>query len=305
MATLKIIRKRIISVKNTQKITKAMKMVAAAKLRRSQQRLMAARPYAVGIDQMIGDVMPRFRSRLASVKTVEQRRELLLDQLPLLRQPEKVQKISLMILSSDRGLCGGFNGNLLRRVEHFLREKRQAGFEVALTVIGKKGRDFFRARQLEVHEFHTGLYENFSYETAMKLAEEVAQKFSEGSFDSFYLAYNCFKSAISQEVLLKPLLPFSAEGAVSGETFKNDYIYEPGPAPVLLGLMPRWLTTQIQCAFLESMASEQGARMAAMDSASNNSRDMISQLTLQSNRLRQAAITKELMDIVNGSEALK
>lgn len=283
MATLKAIRKRIVSVRNTQKITKAMKMVAAAKLRRAQLRLMNARPYVQKMEGLLG-----FVAALAGEH-------------PLLTPRERAAKAEFLILTSDRGLCGGFNGNLLRQVEDFLANK--AYREIRLHMVGRKGRDFFRARRRELATVETGLYDRFNFDNALKIAGEIIQGYQEERFDHFYLVYNRFKSSITQEIRIDRLLPI--ESLIGGKGYLPEYLYEPSRQRVLDDLLPRALATLIHRAFLESMAGELGARMAAMENATNNCTDMIYRLTLQLNRARQASITKELMDIVNGAEALK
>ena len=284
MATLKTIRKRIASVRNTQKITKAMKMVAAAKLRRAQTRLMNARPYA--------DTMKELLHRAAALGGGH----------PVFQPREEARRAEFLVLTSDRGLCGGFNGNLLRRIEDFLRGEGTRYPDVAVRVIGKKGRDFFKSRKRELASVETGLYEKFRFEDAQKMADDFLQGYTEGRFDHCYLVYNRFRSAISQEIQIERILPVELKAL---ERFVPEYLYEPSRAGVLETMIPRAIAAAVHRAFLESMAGEFGARMAAMENATNNCSDMIYRLTLQLNRVRQAAITKELMDIVNGAEALK
>ncbi|MDO8462186.1 MAG: ATP synthase F1 subunit gamma, partial [Deltaproteobacteria bacterium] len=279
-------------------ITKAMKMVSAAKLRRAQQRLVAARPYTAKLDLLVKNVAQRYQQAVADGKPIVQ--------IPLLKKSEVIQKAEFFILTSDRGLCGGFNGNLLRRTEDFIKKGRGTYQDITLSVVGKKGRDFFRARQVPTGKILTGLYDGFDFDQAMKLATEIAEGYQNGLFDSFFLVYNGFKSAISQEVRFEPLLPITLTDEKQDlREVGVEAIYEPSLSEVLEKLLPQWLATRIYAAFLESIASEQGARMAAMENATNNCRDMIYRLTLQLNRIRQAAITKELMDIVNGAESLK
>ncbi|MBI3541222.1 MAG: ATP synthase F1 subunit gamma [Deltaproteobacteria bacterium] len=288
MATLKTIRTRIASVKNTQKITKAMKMVSAAKLRRAQLRLIQARPYSEKMKSLLGQMVR------------------LIDGIPhpVFEKREKVRSAEFLIFTSDRGLCGGFNGNLLRRIENFLKEKKKECEDVKIRVIGKKGRDFFRSRKREPDQLVTGIPENFPFDQALTMANELIRNYQEGKFDEFYLVYNFFRSAISQEVQIQRLLPLEVP-TVTSEGYLPEYLYEPKRPQLLENLIPRALATIIRQSFLESVAGEYGARMVAMDNATNNSKEMIYDLTLEMNRLRQAAITKELMDIVNGSEALK
>jgi F-type H+-transporting ATPase subunit gamma len=295
LATLKIIRKRISSVKNTQKITKAMKMVAAAKLRRAQTRLINARPYSTKMNELLTSMV-----RLMGPKAH-----------PIFQPREEVKRAEFLIITSDRGLCGGFNGNLLRRIENYLKEQRERVPEITLTVVGKKGRDFFRSRKREPESVITGIPDNFPFDEALKIAEHQIAGYREGRFDEFYLVYNFFKSAISQEARIEKILPLSFDQAKaetpekSGDKYVPEYIYEPSRQGILEKLIPRALATVIHRAFLESIAGEFGARMMAMENATNNSKEMIASLTLEMNRLRQAVITKELMDIVNGAESLK
>jgi F-type H+-transporting ATPase subunit gamma len=297
MATLKTIRKRIISVKNTQKITKAMKMVAAAKLRRAQTRLISARPYSTKMNDLLGNM----------VKLIGPKAH------PIFQTREEVKKAEFLVLTSDRGLCGGFNGNLLRKVDAFLKTQQTKTPEITLTVVGKKGRDFFRSRKREPENIITGIPDNFPFEEALKIAEQQIAGYQEGRFDEFYLVYNFFRSAISQETRIEKILPLSFQApanvapaaAQSGEKYVPEYIYEPSREAILEKLIPRAVATIIHRAFLESIAGEFGARMMAMENATNNSKEMIASLTLEMNRLRQAVITTELMDIVNGAESLK
>jgi F-type H+-transporting ATPase subunit gamma len=292
LATLKTIRKRIISVKNTQKITKAMKMVAAAKLRRAQTRLINARPYSGKMNELLASMV-----RLMGPKAH-----------PIFQAREKVKSAEFLVLTSDRGLCGGFNGNLLRRIEAFLKDQQQKIPDIRVTVVGKKGRDFFRSRKREPEKVITGIQDNVPFEDSLKIAEDLIAGYSEGRFDEFYLVYNFFRSAISQEVRIEKILPLPFEPAKTGassEKYVPEYFYEPSRQAILEKLIPRAVATVIHRAFLESIAGEFGARMVAMDNATNNGTDMIASLTLQMNRLRQAVITKELMDIVNGAESLK
>ncbi len=291
MATLRDIRKRIVSVRNTQKITKAMKMVAAAKLRRAQLRLINARAYSDKMKSLINDMV------------------VLMEKPPhgIFEPREEVKKAEFLIITSDRGLCGGFNGNLLRRTEATIRESQQRYESVRLAVIGRKGRDFFRSRHREPDQLISGIQESLPFDEALRMAEEIIQGYQEGRFDEFYLAYNYFKSAISQEIRIEKILPFAKpEKSDAGEAlYVPEYLYEPSQTALLEKLVPRALATVIRRAYLESVAGEFGARMMAMDNATSNCVDMIGSLTLLMNRIRQAAITKELMDIVNGAEALK
>jgi F-type H+-transporting ATPase subunit gamma len=290
MASLRDIRKRIRSVKSTQQITKAMKMVSAAKLRRAQDAIVAARPYARALDQMIADLV----SRSEGISH------------PLLTS-RPVRRVEILALTSDRGLAGGFNANIIRRVARFAYE-RDRSTSLRVTTVGRKGLEGFRRRHLEIRKDNPGLYARLSYETARSLAEELGTEFLEDRVDQVFLAYNEFISAITQRVVLTPLLPFERPAEVaeaSGRRSLVDFEYEPSKVAVLDKLLPQALATRVYRALLESVASEHGARMSAMENATSNAEDAISRLTLTYNRTRQAAITKELMEIVSGAEALK
>lgn len=291
MASLRDIRKRIRSVKSTQKITKAMKMVSAAKLRRAQNAIVAARPYARALDQMIADLV----SRSEGISH------------PLLTS-RPVRRVEILAITSDRGLAGGFNANVIRRVARFAYE-RDRSTSLRLTTVGRKGLEAFRRRHLEIRKDHAGFFTRLSYETARALAEELTAEFLEDRVDQVLLAYNEFVSAITQRVVLTPLLPFeraaAEEGQSTGLRSLIDFEYEPSKQAVLDRLVPQAVATRVYRALLESVASEHGARMSAMENATNNAEDAISRLTLTYNRTRQAAITKELMEIVSGAEALK
>ncbi|HZJ53132.1 MAG TPA: ATP synthase F1 subunit gamma [Myxococcaceae bacterium] len=291
MASLRDIRKRIRSVKSTQQITKAMKMVSAAKLRRAQDAIVAARPYARSLDQMIADLVSRSEGLSH----------------PLLTS-RPVRRVEILALTSDRGLAGGFNANVIRRVARYAYE-RDRSTSLRLTTVGRKGLEAFRRRHLEIRKDHAGLYARLSYETARALAEEMTAEFLEDRVDQALLVYNEFVSAITQRVVLTPLLPFerpaTEEGQPTGLRSLIDFEYEPSKQAVLDKLVPQAVATRVYRALLESVASEHGARMSAMENATSNAEDAISRLTLTYNRTRQAVITKELMEIVSGAEALK
>ncbi len=285
MPSLKALRKRIATVRSTQQITKAMKMVAAAKLRRAQDAAECARPYATKLAELVAAVA-------ADVDP-----EAVID--PLLGRREE-RRIDLLVLSSDRGLCGGYNANLLRRAEAFVRERN--GVEVTVTVVGRKGLDHFRRRGRRLLGHRLGILTTPPAEMAAGLAAELTPRFADAESDAVYLVYSRFRSAISQVPIITRLLP--VEPAAS-EGLPVDYIFEP-PRPALLRLLlPRYVEVLLTQALLESVASEHGARMTAMDNATKNASEMIGRLTLLMNRTRQAAITKELMEIVSGAEALK
>jgi F-type H+-transporting ATPase subunit gamma len=292
MASLRDIRKRIRSVKSTQQITKAMKMVSAAKLRRAQDAIVAARPYARALDQMIADLVSRSEGLSH----------------PLLTS-RPVRRVEILALTSDRGLAGGFNANVIRRVARYAYE-RDRSTTLRITTVGRKGLEAFRRRQLEIRKDQAGLYTRLSYDTARKLAEELSTEFLEDRVDQVLLVYNEFVSAITQRVVLAPLLPFERPAPREGESPTGlrslvDFEYEPSKEAVLDRLVPQAVAVRVYRALLESVASEHGARMSAMENATSNASDAISRLTLTYNRTRQAAITKELMEIVSGAEALK
>jgi F-type H+-transporting ATPase subunit gamma len=287
MASLQSLRRKIGSIKNTQKITKAMKMVAAAKLKRAQDRILAARPYAKKMAVVLGSLGSRANRAHH----------------PLLRKAAKVTRIELLVVTSDRGLCGGFNANIVRKAVEFLREKQADGYEVTLSLIGRKSRDFFRRRSWPRRQEWVGVFDRLSYEHALDIGGDIVQEFSQGTFDELYIVYNEFKSAIQQRVVVEKLLPIESiepEGSTLG-----GYLFEPDEVELLQTLLPKHIEVQTYHALLESSAAELGARMAAMDSATRNAGELIKKLTLYYNKTRQAAITKELMDIVGGAEALR
>jgi F-type H+-transporting ATPase subunit gamma len=295
MPSLKHIRTQIASKKSTQKITRAMKLVAASRLRRAQDAIVAARPYANALGEAIAELALRAGPESHP----------LLDR----RAPER---ITMILLTSDRGLAGGFNANIFRVAQRFIAERKQASppaREVALEVIGKKGRDYFRRRKLEIAREIPAPTADTAAPMARDLAHIVSHAFRDGRTDAVLLVYNEFKSAVQQRVVVEPLLPVSGAdlpGASSASVGGAlDFVYEPSKEKLLDALLPLYVESQIYRALLESIASELGARMTAMDSATNNAREMIASLTLQYNRARQAAITKELMEIVSGAEALK
>jgi F-type H+-transporting ATPase subunit gamma len=287
MATLKVIRKRISSVKNTQQITKAMKMVSAAKLRRAQEAAVRARPYAEKMTELLKNVSARVGSGAH----------------PLLTSRDE-KKIHLVLFTSDRGLCGGYNANLVRMAETFIRQ--HSGQEIELTLVGRKGADYFRRRAAKVAD----RYGDIIYRPADELAAEIAQKligrFVNAETDAVYIVYSRFRSALSQVPTLEKLLPVALTQSSDAEADQQtEYLYEPGVEQLLASLLPRVTGVAVQRALLEATASEHGARMTAMESASGNAAKMIGALTLQMNRARQASITRELLEIVGTAEALK
>ena len=292
MPNLIDIRRRIRSVKSTQQITKAMKMVAASKLRRSQERVLAARPYARTLGATLASVAGRLPARDDGAPVH-----------PLLAQREE-KKVILVVVTGDKGLCGAFNTNVNRAAGAFLREKRGAGVEVSLVTLGRKAVDFWKRRTVPVLDARPGLFQRFGYDTASEVARSLAARFTGGEVDAVYVVYNEFKSVISQVVGVKRLLPIEL-GELEATDAGTDYLFEPGPDVILGRLLPRHVEFQLFRVLLESNAAENAARMTAMESATKNAGEMIDSLTLTYNRARQAKITKELIEIVSGAEALK
>ena len=288
MATLKAIRKRISSIRNTQQITKAMKMVSAAKLRRAQEAAVQARPYAEKMTELLKNVSARVSSESH-----------------VLLQPREEKKIQLVLFTSDRGLCGGYNANLIRAAEAFLR--RNAGEkEVEITLVGRKGADHYRRRRANIVDRYIGNLAPPADELAAEIAQKLIARFIAGETDAVYILYSHFRSALSQVPTLEKLLPVALADAGESETQQQtEYLYEPGVQELLASLLPRLTDVALQRALLEATASEHGARMTAMDSATTNASKMMGSLTLQMNRARQASITRELMEIVGTAEALK
>lgn len=285
MASLKAIRKRIASVKNTQKITKAMKMVSAAKLRRAQEAATSARAYADKLSELMRQVAASVADTLH----------------PLLQGREQVACVDLLLVTADRGLCGAYNSNLIRRAEQLLT---QYGRErVRLTFVGRRGFDYFKKRGVTIADKYVNLFGGPDLALAHRLADQLAQEYAEGRTDAVFVLYSHFRSALSQVPTVDQLLPIVP--AALGEADVREYVAEPDRATLLDRLLRQYVRVLIHRAFLEAQASEHAARMTAMDSATSNAAEMIDRLTLEMNRARQAAITKELMEIVSGAEALK
>ena len=284
MATLKEIQTRIKSVKNTQQITKAMKMVAAAKMRRAQERMFSARPYAEKIKELIQHLA-------ASVEN---------PQMALL-QSRPVKNVTLVVVSADRGLCGSFNFNIFKQVVQESQSAPEAS--VSIVALGKKGYDFFRKRDYNIIDHRVDLFTSLEFAQANAIAVKLMNRFISGETDEVRLIYNEFKSVARQELVVENLLPLRLEDFESQHSV--DYIYEPDQAAILSALLPRHIKTQVWRALLESFASEQAARMIAMENATDNASELISDLTLQFNKARQASITTEILEIVGGAEALK
>jgi F-type H+-transporting ATPase subunit gamma len=284
MPSLIDIRRRIRSVKNTQQITKAMKMVSAAKLRRAQDRVIAARPYAATLRKVISNV--------AAAAAGDDR----VSSNPLLGQrPEK--RALLVLVSGDKGLAGAFNSNLIKAAVRFPAEHN--GAEMTFELVGRKGRDFFRKRNAKISGDQIGLAAKPTYEQTAVIARRAMQLFSDGEVDAVYLLYNEFKSVMTQRVTLSRVLPVE----VQAEQAAVDYIFEQPPGEMLEGLLPRYVEMEFYRALLESSAAEHAARMTAMDAATNNAADVIDSLTLNMNRVRQASITKEIIEVVSGAAA--
>lgn len=299
MASLKSIRKRIGSVKSTQKITRAMKMVAGARLTRAQQRIVALRPFVQATSEVLYDVT----AELGGV--AEGETGFIADNKPLhpllVRREER--RVLFVVLSSDRGLCGAFNTNICKEVERRWAEKRAANVEVHFATVGKKAREWIQRREgTVIHDFQK-VYDNLDLLTVKAVSGWVVPRFLKGEYDAVYIVYNEFKSAITQQVTTKQLFPIAAPEGWQ-DTFK-EYTYEPDRRSVLEHLVPMYLDATMLRSLYESQASEYGARMSAMDAATRNAKEMIGKLSLVYNRARQAGITGELMEIVSGAEALK
>jgi F-type H+-transporting ATPase subunit gamma len=294
MANLLDIRRRIKSVKNTQQITRAMKMMSAARLKRAQDRVVAARPFASKMLEVMGDLAAR---------TNEEFRH------PLLNARGD-ERYLLILITADRGLCGAFNTNLIKAAQAFIQEN--AGKEFEVLPIGRKGRDFFRRRNMSIISEYVGLTGkgSVSYDEAVSIAADIIKRFTEDEeLDKVFIIYNEFKSVLQQRVVIEQLLPVSrvtesVEDDATRAVDMTDYIYEQEPGEIFSRLLPRVVETQIFRALLESVASEHGARMTAMDSASKNAGELIASLTLNMNRIRQAAITNEIIEVVSGAAAL-
>lgn len=289
MAGLKDIRKRIVSVKSTKQITKAMKMVSAAKFRKAQMRMLELRPYA--------DKMNSVLSNLA--KTVETGH-------PLLEiRPKK--KVEILVLTGDKGLCGAFNTNIMKVAVKLIKDTQVEGVEISVSTIGKKGTDLFKRRGTALRQAWTGISGRISYMNAQEITKDIMENYINETFDEVILVYNEFKSALVQKAAVARLLPLSPvkAGEPEDQDGITDFLYEPSQQDIFDKLLPKNLEIQVFRALLESQASEEAARMTSMENATKAADDMIAALTLQYNKARQASITKELMDIVGGVEALK
>jgi F-type H+-transporting ATPase subunit gamma len=296
VATLREIRRRITGVKNTQKITKAMKMVAAAKLRRAQDAIVSARPYARKMNELLRHLVTKIDPSIN----------------PLLETRE-IKKVALIVVTADRGLCGAFNTNIVKAaVEHINKNYRHLLDQLhafKLVIVGKKGFDFFNKRDFELHAKHVGIFQSLDFHHARSIVQEVTEGYLKREFDKVEVVYNEFKSVIQQRIVVEQLLPIPPEEIKKTDDLKSlsqvEYIYEPSSADIINALLPKHLNFQMWRILLESNAAEQGARMTAMDNATTNASELIRDLTLSYNKARQASITKELLEIVSGAEALR
>jgi len=285
VATLRDIRRRIRAVQSTQKITRAMKLVAAAKLRRAQERILEARPYAHKMSDLLGNL---------ALRTAPERH-------PLLARREGGRR-QIVIITADKGLCGAFNTNVIRRSLEFIRQSEEAG--LTLVVVGRKARDHYRRRSWTVKSEMLGFFDRLAYSHAAELSTRLIQDYLTEETDEIHLIYNEFRSVSVQRVVREQLLPITP-AAVPADAAVVDYLYEPSADAILAALLPRHVTIQAYRALMESLAAEYGARMTAMEAATKNASEMIDLLTIQYNKARQERITKELLDIVGGAEALR
>ena len=288
MPSLKAIRKRITSVKNTRKITRAMKLVSTAKLRRAQDALIAARPYTAAITKVVAE--------LSSVAGPDSHK---------LFEERELKKASIVVVTSDRGQAGAFNANVVKAVERYAANELSAASEVSLRIIGRKGNQYFARRRTTITSFDPAPTGATALQTARETANRIVDDFTSGKVDRVFVVYNEFKSAISQIVKVKQILPVIPEKEAAAGDASVDFLYEPNKQILLERLVPLYVQIQLYRAALESIAAEFAARMTAMENATKNAGEMIAKLTLSYNRARQAAITKELLEIIGGAEALK
>ena len=288
MATLRDIKRRIKAVQSTSKITKAMKMVAAAKFRKAQQRMFELRPYAErmseGLSRLVGDLEAEIHPLLVV-------------------RPRK--NVEVLVITSDRGLCGAFNTNILKASAKHIGDLKGEGFDVSISCVGRKAMDYFKRRNVELRNSWTGISGKISYANAQEIAADIIESYTNETVDEVIVVYNEFKSVIAQKVIIARLLPLAPIAAAEDALPVFNFIYEPSKEEIFSSLVPKNVEIQIFRALLESQASEEAARMSAMENATKSANEMISKLSLQYNKARQASITKELMDIVGGVEALK
>ena len=297
MPSLLDLRRRIRAVKSTQQITKAMKMISASKLRRAQDRVMGARPFARQMTRVLNSLASR----------VDPSTHLLLSG----PEPSPDAKILLIVVTADKGLCGAFNTNIIKAAGQFIASPPRIAEadgadakQVALALVGRKGRDFFRRRAFEIRLEELGIFQRVKYADAQRIAREAIDEFTTGRASRVYILYNEFKSVMQQRIVSEQLLPIpKAAGALRTDEGDVDYIYEPAPAKIFEELLPRHIEIQIYRALLESAAAEHAARMTAMDAASKNSGEIIDNLTLYMNKVRQAAITREIIEVVSGAQS--
>ena len=303
MPSLLDLRRRIRAVKSTQQITKAMKMISASKLRRAQERVMGARPFALQMQRVLNSVASRVESSTH----------------PLLVEREVTpdSKVMLIVITADKGLCGGFNTNTIKAASHFIASVGERGSGegpggVRLGLVGRKGRDFFKRRGFEIRIEEIGIFQKVRYVDAQRIAQAAIEEFTSGRASKVFLIYNEFKSVMQQRVATEQLLPIpTGDIGVKGQTPAAaggpsvDYVYEPGPAKIFEDLLPKHIEVQVYRALLESAAAEHAARMTAMDAASKNSGEIIDSLTLYMNKVRQAAITRDIIEVVSGAAAAK
>jgi F-type H+-transporting ATPase subunit gamma len=286
MATLREIRTRIASIKSTQQITKAMKMVASARLRKAQELILATRPYADRLQKITGHLIEQTENGIHS----------LLSKRPL-------EKYLLVIVTADRGLCGAFNTNIIRQAESMILSQSEK--DISLFIVGKKAAEYFLKRNYQIFDKKINFFNSLWFQDAVEITQNLVKSYHDQKFDQIDILYNEFKSAARQDVTLDQFLPFKAEEEITTSNSQMDYLYEPGKEEILRQLIPRHLNIQMWKVLLESNAAEQGARMTAMENATDNAEDLLAELTLHYNRVRQAAITKEISEIVGGAEALK
>lgn len=292
MATLRDLKKRIKAIRNTQKITKAMKMVAAAKLRKVQDRMLNFRPYAMRIRDIVSDLSMAVEREAHPILVV---------------RPRKT--VELLVVTSDKGLCGAFNANILRYASQQIAELKREGFEISISTVGKKAFDYFLRRGFKVRSSWVGLSGKVSYDSAKEIAQDLIDAYTNEKFDEVSLTFNEFKSLISQRLVSFKILPIEGLVEIGGgeeiAQLGGSFIYEPSIESVFERLLPRYVEIQVFRALLESSAAEEAARMSAMENATKNCEDLVQRVTLRANKVRQEGITKELMDIVGGVEALR
>ncbi|GAB4130428.1 MAG: F0F1 ATP synthase subunit gamma [Ignavibacteriales bacterium] len=287
MATLRDIKRRITAVKNTQQITKAMKMVAAARLRRAQENIINARPYSKKISEVLGNLL-----------------SLQKDYRDALSEKREIKNVSIVVITSDRGLCGAFNMNVIREVETLIKTDYK-DVDVSLYCIGKKGFDYFNRKKIKIENSHVGIFSGLKFEFASRIVGELTSKFLNNQTDKVIIAFNEFKSVIQQKVIIKQFLPVEIYSESESEKLSGEFIFEPNKAEIIKTLFPKYLKASMWTALLDSYAAELGARMTAMDMATENAKELIKSLNLTYNKKRQASITSEILEIVGGANALK